>query len=121
MTYMASCGSTTCDQYDSTNAEWFKIEETGLEPGNITWYQQNISTSVLNTLISFVMRLHVPLSVNGSPANVTIPSTLKSGQYLIRHEIIALHLATTVGGAEFYPSCTQVTTHVIPLEQIIQC
>jgi len=88
MTYMASCVNTTCDQYDPTNAEWFKIEETGLEPGNITWYQQNI--------------------MNGSPANVTIPSTLQSGQYLIRHEIIALHLATTVGGAEFYPSCTQV-------------
>jgi len=88
MTYMASCGDTTCDQYDPTDAEWFKIEETGLEPGNTTWYQQNI--------------------MNGSPANVTIPSTLQSGQYLIRHEIIALHLATTMGGAEFYPSCTQV-------------
>ncbi|KAG9311214.1 glycoside hydrolase family 61 protein [Chiua virens] len=88
MTYMASCGNTTCDQYDSTYAEWFKIEETGLEPGNTTWYQQNI--------------------MNGQPANVTIPSTLQSGQYLIRHEIIALHLATTIGGAEFYPSCTQV-------------
>lgn len=49
--------------------------------------------------------------MNGSPANVTIPSTLQSGQYIIRHEIIALHLATTVGGAEFYPSCTQVTLH----------
>jgi hypothetical protein len=88
MTYMAPCINTTCDQYDPTNAEWFKIEETGLEPGNITWYQQNI--------------------MNGSPANVTIPSTLESGQYMIRHEIIALHLATTVGGAEFYPSCTQL-------------
>ena len=46
--------------------------------------------------------------MNGSPANVTIPSTLQSGHYIIRHEIIALHLATTIGGAEFYPSCTQV-------------
>ncbi|KAF8839801.1 hypothetical protein BDN67DRAFT_969554 [Paxillus ammoniavirescens] len=88
MSYMASCGSTTCDQYNSTNAEWFKIEETGLEPGNITWYQQNI--------------------MNGGPSNVTIPSTLKPGQYLIRHEIIALHLANELGGAEFYPSCTQL-------------
>ncbi|KAF9218887.1 hypothetical protein BS17DRAFT_475982 [Gyrodon lividus] len=88
MTYMTSCGSTTCDQYNSTNAEWFKIEETGLEPGNMTWYQQNI--------------------MDGGPANVTIPSTLQAGQYLIRHEIIALHLANEMGGAEFYPSCTQV-------------
>ncbi|KIM54987.1 glycoside hydrolase family 61 protein, partial [Scleroderma citrinum Foug A] len=88
MTYMASCVNTTCDQYDSTNAMWFKIEETGLQPGNMTWYQQNI--------------------MDGGPANVTIPSDLAPGQYLIRHEIIALHLATQLGGAEFYPSCTQV-------------
>ncbi|KAJ3722055.1 glycosyl hydrolase family 61-domain-containing protein [Lentinula guzmanii] len=30
------------------------------------------------------------------------------GNYLIRHEIIALHLATELGGAEFYPACSQV-------------
>lgn len=50
MTYMASCGDTTCDQYNSTDAEWFKIDETGLEPGNVTWYQQNISASVLENV-----------------------------------------------------------------------
>jgi len=120
MTYMASCGDTTCDQYNSTNAEWFKIDETGLEPGNVTWYQQDISTSVLEN-VHITATLTCPRLVNRSPANVTIPSTLKSGQYLIRHEIIALHLATTVGGAEFYPSCTQVTSHVRTApEQIIQ-
>ena len=27
---------------------------------------------------------------------------------MLRHEIIALHLATSLGGAEFYPSCTQL-------------
>ena len=27
---------------------------------------------------------------------------------MIRHEIIALHLATTYGKAEFYPSCSQI-------------
>ena len=27
---------------------------------------------------------------------------------MIRHEIIALHLATTFGKAEFYPSCSQI-------------
>lgn len=37
-----------------------------------------------------------------------IPDSLASGQYLIRHEIIALQLAVSEGGAEFYPSCTQV-------------
>jgi hypothetical protein len=31
---------------------------------------------------------------------VNIPKDLKAGQYLIRHEIIALHLANELGGAE---------------------
>lgn len=27
---------------------------------------------------------------------------------MVRHEIVALHIAESLGGAEFYPSCTQV-------------
>jgi hypothetical protein len=46
--------------------------------------------------------------VNGSPVSVTLPTQITPGDYLVRHELIALHLATTVGGAEFYPSCTQI-------------
>jgi hypothetical protein len=46
--------------------------------------------------------------VNGAPASVTLPTQLAAGDYLIRHEIIALHLAVTRGGCEFYPSCTQL-------------
>jgi hypothetical protein len=47
--------------------------------------------------------------VNGATANATLPSNIAPGNYLIRHEIIALHLAVTLGGAEFYPSCSQLT------------
>lgn len=39
---------------------------------------------------------------------MSLPDNLAPGDYLIRHEIIALHLADSEGGAEFYPSCTQV-------------
>lgn len=46
--------------------------------------------------------------MNGAAADVVIPKTLAPGNYLIRHEIIALHLATQRGGAEFYPSCAQL-------------
>jgi hypothetical protein len=45
---------------------------------------------------------------NGQPANVTLPSNIAPGNYIIRHEIIALHLANEMGGAEFYPSCSQL-------------
>lgn len=46
--------------------------------------------------------------MNGAEAMVRIPDTLAPGNYMIRHEIIALHLATTFGKAEFYPSCAQM-------------
>ncbi|KAG6809338.1 hypothetical protein H0H92_000643, partial [Tricholoma furcatifolium] len=93
MTYMASCGSTTCDKFDTTQAKWFKIDQQGQENnddnGAVLWWQTNV--------------------MNREPVNVTLPPTLAAGNYMIRHEIIALHLAITVGGAEFYPSCTQIT------------
>lgn len=90
MTYMAACEGTTCDKYNSSSAKWFKIDQIGQIPGGdgTTWYQQDI--------------------MQGDSVTVSIPQDISPGDYLIRHEIIALHLATSVGGAEFYPSCTQV-------------
>lgn len=41
-------------------------------------------------------------------AQYTIPSCLKAGYYLVRHEIIALHAAYTYPGAQFYPGCHQL-------------
>lgn len=38
----------------------------------------------------------------------TIPSCLKPGYYLVRHEIIALHAAYQYPGAQFYPGCHQL-------------
>lgn len=38
----------------------------------------------------------------------TIPKNLPSGEYLIRIEHIALHVAQSFGGAQFYLSCAQV-------------
>lgn len=40
MHYMTECTG-SCSSYDSTNAEWFKISQLGLETGS-TWYQANI-------------------------------------------------------------------------------
>lgn len=44
----------------------------------------------------------------GLPFNLTLPDNLSPGGYLLRHEIIALQGAVSVGGAEFYPSCIQL-------------
>ncbi|KAI0809001.1 glycosyl hydrolase family 61-domain-containing protein [Irpex lacteus] len=88
MTYMASCGNTPCDQFDPTGAKWFKIDQFGKKDGN-TWYQADIAS-------------------NHEAYDVTLPQNLAPGGYLVRHEIIALHLGNSLGGAEFYPMCVQL-------------
>jgi lytic cellulose monooxygenase (C1-hydroxylating) len=40
---------------------------------------------------------------------VTIPKNIVPGEYLLRHEILALHGGGSVGGAQFYPVCVQLT------------
>jgi hypothetical protein len=87
MNYLTSCGNTTCDQYDPQDSEWFKIEEIGRQ-SNGSWVQQEL--------------------MNGFTVNTTLPTDITPGQYILRHEIIALHLATSLGGAEFYPACIQL-------------
>jgi len=88
MHYMTQC-SGSCSSYDSTNAEWFKISELGIESDDTTWYMANI--------------------MEGMPANVTIPSSIAPGNYLLRSELISLQLAVSIGGAEFYPGCIQLS------------
>ncbi|KAK7005670.1 glycosyl hydrolase family 61-domain-containing protein [Favolaschia claudopus] len=89
LTYMASCGATDCTTFNSSNAKWFKIAQDGRDSqGN--WLQNRIFLQ------------------DNIAANVTLPSNIAPGAYIIRHEIIALHLATSLGGAEFYPSCSQI-------------
>ena len=87
MTYMASCGSGGCANFDSSAAKWFKIQEDGLRSDG-TWAMKDL--------------------FDGLPANVALPSDIAPGEYLIRHEILALHNAQTEGGAEFYPSYSQL-------------
>ncbi|KAL1846098.1 hypothetical protein VTK73DRAFT_354 [Phialemonium thermophilum] len=41
-------------------------------------------------------------------ATVTIPKCLRDGEYLFRVEHIALHVAQSKGGAQFYLSCGQI-------------
>ncbi|KAI0933237.1 hypothetical protein AcV7_004764 [Taiwanofungus camphoratus] len=89
LTYMALCGSsTTCADFNASGAQWFKIDQVGKKNDDAGWVQEDI--------------------MNGAPINVTIPSDLAAGSYLIRNEIISLQNAMAPGGAEFFPSCTQL-------------
>lgn len=117
---MASCGSTTCDKFDATGAKWFKIDQMGKKDAN-TWDQEDISQSLVFTVDSWPN----DYTVQGDSLDIVLPQDIAPGGYLVRHEvgtqiiralmvihinvqIIALHLAMTMGGAEFYPSCTQI-------------
>lgn len=44
------------------------------------------------------------LIANKGKVTFTIPSCIPAGQYLLRHEIIALHAASSYPGAQFYVS-----------------
>lgn len=89
MTYMTTCGDTSCDKFDPTGASWFKIDQKGFKPGSNVWWQRDM--------------------FENQALNVTIPQNLAPGGYLLRNEILGLHIAADVpGGPEFYPSCTQL-------------
>ncbi|CAP71839.1 uncharacterized protein PODANS_6_7780 [Podospora anserina S mat+] len=49
-----------------------------------------------------------PSGSKSSKVAYTIPSCIRPGYYLVRHEIIALHAAWAYPGAQFYPGCHQL-------------
>ena len=55
LTYLASCGDTTCDKFDSRTAKWFKIDQVG-QDGNGGWVQKLIS-QFLSPLLMLAPRL----------------------------------------------------------------
>ncbi|OCL13487.1 lytic polysaccharide monooxygenase [Glonium stellatum] len=90
--WMADCGE-SCATFHATNGKWFKIAQEGLINGTITegiWFQRAFQ------------------EWDGSPSlwTETIPASLKPGNYLIRHEIISLHIANK---PQWYPECAHLT------------
>ncbi|KAF8990714.1 glycoside hydrolase family 61 protein F [Cyathus striatus] len=89
ITYMALAPSDITKWSPGTSAVWFKVAESG-KTSDGKWAATDLLTAS-NSIYTF-----------------TIPAKLKPGQYIIRHEIIALHAAYTYPGAQFYPGCIQV-------------
>ncbi|KAF8324074.1 glycoside hydrolase [Clavulina sp. PMI_390] len=87
ITYIAAAPSNISAWMPSTSVVWAKVAQSGVTNG--VWAS--------DTLIA-----------NNGLYKFTIPSTLKPGQYLVRHEIIALHAAYSYPGAQVYPSCFQI-------------
>lgn len=90
ITYMAKCPDTGCTDYmPNTTAVWFKVQENGRDGTSDTWGA-------------------TPLMTAGGSVTYTIPECIEPGDYLVRHEIIALHSAYSYPGAQFYPGCHQI-------------
>ncbi|KAL5342373.1 hypothetical protein BJX70DRAFT_386180 [Aspergillus crustosus] len=86
--YLANCNG-DCSTVDKTTLEWFKISESGLIDGSVapgSWASDE-------------------LIANNNSWTTTIPSSLAAGNYVLRHEIIALHSAGIENGAQNYPQC----------------
>jgi len=88
LAYMAKVpAGKTAANWDGSGAVWFKVWQEGpIFGSSLTWASDNASN------LSF-----------------KIPASTPSGDYLVRIEHIGLHVAQTVGGAQFYLSCGQVT------------
>ncbi|KAF2019250.1 carbohydrate-binding module family 1 protein [Aaosphaeria arxii CBS 175.79] len=88
MVYMAKCPSSGCNGWDGAGTVWFKIAHAGLISGT----QQAgiwIGDQIVDTL----------------SWDVKIPATLAPGEYLIRHDLLALHQKDN---PQFYPECAQL-------------
>ena len=73
---------------DAASLSFVKIAESGLISGS------NPGTWAADELIA-----------NGNSWTVEIPSSLAPGNYVLRHEILALHSAGNANGAQSYPQC----------------
>lgn len=80
--YMAKVDDATSAK--AADLEFFKIDAAGYENGE--W----AATKLINNNLTW---------------SVTVPSSIAPGQYVLRHEIIALHSAGQDNGAQNYPKC----------------
>ncbi|KAL0259172.1 hypothetical protein SLS55_006677 [Diplodia seriata] len=85
ISYLANCGD-DCTTVDKTTLEFVKIDAGGLDVDSQTW----AATDMIANNNSWV---------------TTIPSSIAAGNYVLRHEIIALHGAGSTDGAQNYPQC----------------
>ncbi|KAF5093889.1 hypothetical protein D0Z03_002256 [Geotrichum reessii] len=86
MTYLANCGG-DCRTVDPSSLSYFKIDHAGYENGE--WISDKIIA-------------------NNNSYSLTIPEDIAPGNYLIRHELLALHSAFNELGAQFYPMCANL-------------
>ncbi|KAF7289324.1 hypothetical protein MIND_01394300 [Mycena indigotica] len=112
--YITSCKG-DCTSFDATNAGWTKIAHAGLD------MSQTISSSLRQTMKG-KPEAYFPKSgpglwgmaklvQDGSKWTIRVPPSLKNGQYMIRHELAAVHNPKTsnpTSGPQLYIACIQL-------------
>lgn len=87
--YLAKC-SGDCTDADKASLSFFKLAGAGvLDAGSNQWASDK-------------------LIADGNQWTVSIPESLAPGNYVLRHEIIALHSAGQEDGAQSYPQCVNI-------------
>ncbi|KAF8150504.1 glycosyl hydrolase family 61-domain-containing protein [Mycena galopus ATCC 62051] len=112
--YITSCKG-DCSTFDATNAGWTKLAHAGMD------MSQTISPQLRATMTGKPEPYHpssgpglwamAKLVQNGSKWTVKIPSSLESGQYMIRHELAAVHNpknSDPTTGPQLYIACIQL-------------
>ncbi|KFA70264.1 hypothetical protein S40285_09412 [Stachybotrys chlorohalonatus IBT 40285] len=88
--YLARCPNDNCQTFDGSGNVWVKISQLAFNPTASPQWASDF------------------LRERGARWDVVIPPTLAPGSYLLRHEILGLHVAGVRNGAQFYPSCTNI-------------
>lgn len=90
MDYLAKCAGDDCTTVEAGDLSFFKIDEKGLnDAATQNWASDD-------------------LIANDFAWTVTVPEDIAPGQYVLRHEIIALHSAQDANGAQNYPQCINI-------------
>lgn len=107
--YMAKAPSgQTAATFDGKGPVWFKIYEngpSGLGTNDITWPSSGTSCPFERRNPMIVTNK----TTGKKEVSVTIPECIANGDYLLRVEHIALHSASSIGGAQFYLACAQLS------------
>ncbi|ODN76865.1 hypothetical protein, variant 2 [Cryptococcus amylolentus CBS 6039] len=78
--WMAHCPDDLCAGTAGADMDWFKISQSSYDESSDSWPTDYIAENLIWTF--------------------TLPTNLAAGQYLLRHELLAMH---STGAPQFYP------------------
>lgn len=90
--YMAACPGNDCSKADKMQLQFFKVDAAGIVDGS---KQPGVWASD-------------EMFKNNKTWTTQVPADIAPGQYVLRHETIALHAAGQENGAQNYPFCVNL-------------